>query len=91
MITPLFSGETGLAVSETVALNNLGLGRDEASVQIDITGSATIEVHGRLSVDAEWRTIKTITASEIQPIYRVPYFRMQITANTGSVSAFVAT
>lgn len=91
MITPLFQGETGLALSETVALQNLGLGKDEASVQIDITGSASVEVHGRLSVDSEWQTIKTISASEIQPIYRVPYFRMQITANTGSVSAFVAT
>jgi len=91
MITPLFSGETGLAISETVSLNNFGLGRDEASVQIDITGSAIVEVHGKVSIDAAWQTIKTISASEIQPIYRVPYFRMQITNNSGSVSAFIAT
>lgn len=91
MITQLFEGEAGLAVSNVVTLQNLGIGRDEALIQIDITGAATVLLRGKASLTADWQQIKSITESTLQPVYRVPYFQMEITANTGSVSAFVAT
>jgi hypothetical protein len=90
MITPLFVGEANTALSQIVALQNLGIGRDEASLQVDITGTATVVVRGRLSNSAAWQDLKTITASDLQPVYRVPYLQLEITANTGSVSAFIA-
>lgn len=91
MITELFKGETGLAISETVAMNNLGIGRDEALIQVDITGTASVVLSGKASIDGAWQVVKTITENALQPVYRVPYFRLEITANTGSVSAFIAT
>lgn len=91
MITQLFDGEAGTAQSDVIAIQSLGIGRDEASIQIDITGAATVIVRGRLSVNAGWQDLKTITASELNPMYRVPYIQLEITSNSGSVSAFIAT
>lgn len=90
MITKLFEGEAGTAVSNVVSLQNNGIGRDEALIQIDITGAASVVLRGKASQAGQWQTIKTITESVLQPVYRVPYFQMEITANTGSVSAYVA-
>lgn len=90
MITQLFDGEAGLAVSDVVSLQNHGVGRDEALLQVDITGTASVVLRAKASQSGQWQTIKTITESSLQPVYRVPYFQLEITANTGSVSAFFA-
>lgn len=90
MITQLFEGEAGLAVSNVVSLQNNGIGRDEALIQVDITGTASVVLRGKASQSGAWQDIKTITESTLQPVYRVPYFQMEITANTGSVTAYVA-
>lgn len=90
MITPLFEGEANTALSSVVALQSLGMGRDEATLQVAITGTATVVFRGRLSENAEWFDVKTITASELTPIAKIPYIQLEITANTGSVSAYLA-
>lgn len=75
------------AVSEIASV--WGLKGSEAAYQINISATGSVLVEGRISADAPWATIETVTASKIQPAYGLAQIRCTITANTGTVSAFV--
>lgn len=62
---------------------------DELTIQVSISAAATVSVQGRLSNDAPWVELISITADALQPIAMVPYLQFVITANTGSVSMYV--
>lgn len=83
---PIVEGETGTGVSATFPLPSRS---DEIIVQVEVTVSATIEVQGRLSTDAPWVILTTLTASGLQPLAAVSEFRLNITANGGTVNAWI--
>lgn len=62
---------------------------DELTVQVSISAAATVSVQGRLSNDAPWMELISMTADALQPIAMVPYLQFVITGNTGSVSMYV--
>lgn len=74
--------------SEVITLNKIA-GKDELTVQISITASATVSVQGRLSSDADWFELVSIVANAIQPLALITQLRFVLTGNNGVVNAFV--
>lgn len=74
--------------SLVLSLQMLG-GKDECTVQVAISASAIVSVKGRLSADAPWVELTSITTDTIQPIAALPYLRFDVTGNSGTVDAYV--
>lgn len=68
-------------------------GQNECIIQVDISGSATVEILGRLTPDYEWvRLIAPATAGYIQPITYCPEIRVTISGYaSGTVDVGVLT
>jgi len=74
--------------SDPIALNKIAE-KDELTVQVVISAAATVSVKGRLSADAPWVELISITADSIQPLALVSYLRFDVSGNTGVVDAYV--
>ena len=64
----------------------------EAFIQIEISGTFTVQVLGRLSSDASYvELVAAVTANTIQPVTYMPYMRFTTTggASTPIFSAWV--
>lgn len=65
-------------------------GNAEAVFQVEITGTATVDLEGRVSPSAPWVMIHQSTASEIKAVVPVPEMRVNVTAYTsGAVNAWL--
>ena len=66
-------------------------GQNEAIVQIEITGTASCQILGRLTPDFSWvEVVPAVTANTIQPITFMPELRATISGySSGSVSVAV--
>lgn len=86
-VIQLMSGETSAVAGSTSTVPSSDH-RDFILTQIEITGTATVEIQGRLNSDYSWIPIHTATASESKLIARYPQMRAEVTAFTsGACSA----
>lgn len=58
--------------------------------QAKVTAAATVKLQGRLSPDADWVDIATVTASGITVVALCPLMRVNVSGNTGIVYAWLA-
>lgn len=82
---------TGAAINLDGQRAAIRHGRDEATVQIDITGTATVAVQARIEATLGWATVDSgITASKIVRIGRVVEVRLVTTGvSAGTVTGGV--
>lgn len=81
--------DTLSAVGQTPALDLSGMrlaarhGRPEASVQVTVTGTATVDIEARLDSTLPWAKIETgITANKIVRVGNVAEVRLNVTARS---------
>lgn len=64
-----------------------GVGGKYGIVQAEITGTATVQIQGRLSATAPWVTVAEFTASGANEILMMPEMRGNVSARTsGTIS-----
>lgn len=81
---------TGAATSSGSTPLALPSRTDEMTVQVEISGTGTVIIEGRIAEDAPWFTLATITASTIQPLAAVTSARARVTANSANVNVWIA-
>ena len=74
--------------SDPIVLNKID-GKDEQTVQVEISSTATVSVQGRLSSTAPWEELIEITANSIQPLALVSYLKFVVSNNDGTVNVWV--
>jgi len=60
-------------------------GSDEMVVQVEITGTATVDIEGRLNDNLPWVQLNQVTASAIVPLAACPQVRVNVTAYTSGI------
>lgn len=87
----LSSATTTAAVDLTSQQVSAKAGRDESSVQVDISGTATVDIEAKLNSSLGWAKIETgITSSKIVRIGTAYQIRLNCTSYTsGTVSGGV--
>lgn len=87
MFIPLITGATTPVTSPTVNIDDREVGRDEIAVQVSITGTATVQLFGRLHSSHAWVQLgSNVVSSSIVPLVRVAELYAAVTANSGTVS-----
>ena len=86
----LFDGEVSSSAEAEAAVPNEGQGRDEATIQIDLSSTGTVEVYGRVSSRLSYILITSVTTSSLVPIARMKDIKLTITANAGTINAELA-
>ena len=97
--TSLINGATAITPAPTLSDEGLSLvaaieasaeARDEAMVQVSITGTATVQLFGRLARNRPWVQLGTdITATGLFPISRVPFVFARVSAASGGATVSV--
>lgn len=86
-----FSGETGTGASADCHPRGERLGERSAYVltQVDISATATVQIQGRLKTNMSWANLleDDLTTTSMVQVISCPYMRLNITANTGEVTA----
>ena len=71
-----------------ITLNKIS-GKDELTVQVDISASAVVSVKGRISAEAAWVELVSITTPTIQPLALVTQLKFDVSGNNGVVDVYV--
>lgn len=88
MIYQPLSAFAGDGASPEVSLQRLS-GKDECTVQVAMSASASVAIQGRVSAAAPWVELSVVTSDTIQPIAAIPHLRLVVTGNSGTVSAWI--
>lgn len=90
MTQPLLLGsignDTGLPVYPRRPLNNT---TQTGIVEVEITGTGTVVIEGQATPNAPWIVIYTFTATGGQVVSVFDAMRARVTANTGTVNAWL--
>lgn len=86
----LFTAETSSDGTAEASVPNQAQGRDEATVQIDIADTGTVQLWGRVSSRLSYILITTVTTSSLLPLARIKDIKLVITANNDTVDAELA-
>jgi len=89
MINQPFDSVTAASDESDVLTLNKVSGKDELTVQVSISASAVVSVQGRLSADAPWVELTSITTSTIQPLALVTQLKFVLSGNNGTVDVYV--
>lgn len=76
---------TSIASFRTGSANYDGRAKGTTLVQIDITGTLTVSLQGRLHEDAAWQELASYTASDIDELVLPPYTQV-VTTNAASAT-----
>lgn len=84
-------GETTTGAKTAFTLPTGG-GNSVGLLQVDITGTATVQIEGRLTSDAAWQSLldSALSASDIISIAVLPQMRLNIlTASSATIKAWL--
>lgn len=87
MIEFLLRNATGVTSGEPSAILDRVSERDEISIQVAFTGTASVKVYGRLHADLPWIEVLDVSVAGIYPISRVTWLYAEVaTHSSGTVS-----
>lgn len=86
----LLGGVSANGSGTAVELPRRGQGQDEALVQVEITGTATVAIEGRLNDSLSWVSLTSVSANGLVPVAFVPHLRATVSGySSGTVTAQV--
>lgn len=78
----LLDNQQSAAAGDTFSPQLEGARARSEVVQVKVSGTATVQLQGRLSSDFDWEVIKEYTASGVDEITVMPEMRAEVTAYT---------